>query len=151
MRYERSWHGDPVATSVCGWFDQEGGFIEDFGDRSWDRIDNRADRTDAAPATVKERIGHLEPVWAAHLGRRGPTQDRAVVEPAETEQTDFTDRPTWGSSIASILAGLWSRIRRHREIRRINAAWETIDNRTLEDIGVSRYEIEYARDARHWR
>jgi hypothetical protein len=34
--------------------------------------------------------------------------------------------------------------------RRIEAAWEMIDDRTLEDIGVTRYEIEHARDARHW-
>jgi uncharacterized protein YjiS (DUF1127 family) len=41
-------------------------------------------------------------------------------------------------------------MRREREIGRIRAAWETIDDRTLKDIGISRYEIEYARGARPW-
>jgi uncharacterized protein YjiS (DUF1127 family) len=50
-----------------------------------------------------------------------------------------------------MLTGLWSRIRRHREIHHIKAAWGMIDDRTLGDIGVSRYEIEYARDARYRR
>jgi uncharacterized protein YjiS (DUF1127 family) len=45
---------------------------------------------------------------------------------------------------------LWSRMLRGREIRRIRASWEAIDDRTLKDIGISRYEIEYARDPRHW-
>ena len=72
-------------------------------------------------------------------------------ERVETAQTDFTDRAAWGSSIASVPARLWSRIRRHRGIHRIKAAWETIDGRTIEDIGVSCYEIEFARDARRWR
>jgi uncharacterized protein YjiS (DUF1127 family) len=42
-------------------------------------------------------------------------------------------------------------IRHAREIGRIRAIWERIDDRTLKDIGVSRYEIEYAIEARHWR
>ena len=90
-----------------------------------------------------------------------PQQDDAIAAPirhwfdqkerVETAQTDFTDRAAWRSSIASILAKLWSRMRHHREIHRIKAAWETIDDRTIEDIGISRYEIEFARDARRWR
>jgi uncharacterized protein YjiS (DUF1127 family) len=150
MWYERPWHGNAVVTPVCGWSDHEDSVFEGFGGRSWDEADSRVDRVDAGSAAVKERIRHLEPVRAAYLGHRGPTQDRVVAERAETEQTDFTDRPTWSSSIASRLAGLWSRIRRHREICRIKAASGMIDDRTLTDIGVSRYEIEYSRDARHW-
>jgi uncharacterized protein YjiS (DUF1127 family) len=150
MQDERPRQGDAIAAPVRGWFDQEDGVFEGFGSWSWDRVDRCADRTDAGPA-IKERSRHLEPLRAAHLGHRCRTQDRVVAEPAETEQTDFTERPTWGISIASILAGLWSRIRRHREIHRIKAAWGMIDDRTLEDIGVSRYEIEYARDARYRR
>ena len=149
MPYERP-QGDAIAAPFRGWFDQEDGVSEGFGSWSWDQADRCADRTDAGPA-IKERSRHLELLRAAHLGHRCPTQDRVVAEPAEIEQTDFTDRPKWGSSIASILAGLWSRIRRHREIHRIKAAWGMIDDRTLEDVGVSRYEIEYARDARYRR
>jgi uncharacterized protein YjiS (DUF1127 family) len=54
-------------------------------------------------------------------------------------------------SITSILAGLWSTIRHQKEMRRIEAAWETIDDQTLQDIGLSHYELERARDPRHWR
>jgi uncharacterized protein YjiS (DUF1127 family) len=39
---------------------------------------------------------------------------------------------------------------REREIRRVAAAWEMIDDRTLKDIGIIRCEIEYGRNARHW-
>ena len=70
---------------------------------------------------------------------------------AENEHTNFVYRPTCSTSITSILAGLWSRIRRHREIHCIKAAWGMIDDRTLQDIGVSRCEIAYARDARYRR
>jgi uncharacterized protein YjiS (DUF1127 family) len=88
-----------------------------------------------------------------------PRQGDAIAAPArgwfaggaENEHTNLVYRPTCSTSIASILAWLWSRIRRHREIHRIKAAWGMIDDRTLEDIGLSRYEIEYARDARYRR
>ena len=51
-------------------------------------------------------------------------------------------------SIAAIVAGLWSRALREREIRHIRAACRTIDDRTLEDIGISRIEFQYAQDPR---
>jgi uncharacterized protein YjiS (DUF1127 family) len=38
---------------------------------------------------------------------------------------------------------------REREIRHISAAWDRIDDRTLRDIGISRYEIDYAKDPRN--
>jgi uncharacterized protein YjiS (DUF1127 family) len=50
-----------------------------------------------------------------------------------------------------MLGALWSSIRRRREMHRIEADWATIDDRTLQDIGVSRYELELVRDPRHWR
>ena len=70
---------------------------------------------------------------------------------AASDQADFADRRNWNISITSILAGLWSTIRHHQEMRRIEAAWETIDGRTLQDIGLSHYALERARDPRHWR
>src|SRR5215469_17826756 len=150
MWYERPWQGNAVPIPVGDWSDREDEVFEGFGGRSWDKTDSR-ERSDASPAAVKERVRYLEPVRAAHLAHRVATQERVVAERCETEQTDFTDRPTWNISIASILAGLWSRIRRHRELRRIKAAWGMIDDRTLDDIGVSRYQIEYPRNARHRR
>ena len=81
------------------------------------------------------------------LDSRSDGTDRWRVE------TATTDLPGWRASItpiASVVAGLWSRILRGREIRRIRAGWERVDDRTLKDIGISRYEIEYARDPRNW-
>jgi uncharacterized protein YjiS (DUF1127 family) len=50
----------------------------------------------------------------------------------------------WISFITSIVAKLWVRMAREREIRRmLRAAWATIDDRTLRDIGVSRLEMAY--------
>jgi uncharacterized protein YjiS (DUF1127 family) len=46
--------------------------------------------------------------------------------------------------IIPMLVRPWSRESRKREFARIRAAWKTIDDRMLRDIGVSRYEIEYA-------
>jgi uncharacterized protein YjiS (DUF1127 family) len=46
----------------------------------------------------------------------------------------------WISLITWIVAMLWLRMAREREMRRMRAAWATIDDRTLRDIGVSRWE-----------
>ena len=98
-------------------------------------------------------ILHLEFFEAVseHPDRRYRVRDRVVAGLAATGFTDFAARRRWITSVASFFAELWSRIRHAREIRRIRAVWETIDDRTLRDIGVSRYEIEYAREERHWR
>jgi len=146
MRYETPRQGHAIGTPISDWFNQEDGVFKGFGSWSLDQIDRWADRTDAGPAAIKERVRRLEPVPAAHLGHRCPTQNRVVAVRAETERTDFSDRPRWGSVMAAIFARLWSRIRRHREVHRINAAWGMVDDRTLEDIGVSRNEVEYVRD-----
>jgi uncharacterized protein YjiS (DUF1127 family) len=49
--------------------------------------------------------------------------------------------------IASIPARLWSKIRHERKCRRTIAALEALDDQTLKDIGVLRYDIE--QDVRH--
>ena len=69
------------------------------------------------------------------------------VDPVATE---LAPRDWRGTTIAATVAGLWSRVLHEREIRRIRAAWRTIDDRTLEDIGISRIEFEYAQDPRPW-
>jgi uncharacterized protein YjiS (DUF1127 family) len=90
------------------------------------------------------------------LGRRDPVKDRTTARRSEPARGDSARPhiPTHGrtgtTSVILILAGLWSRMLRKRESRRIRAAWETIDSHTLSDIGISRYEIEHAREARHW-
>ena len=50
----------------------------------------------------------------------------------------------WISLLTKIVAELWLRMARKREIRRMRTAWATIDDRTLRDIGVSRWEMAYA-------
>jgi len=95
---------------------------------------------------------HREFWWrtSEYPSRRGPAKDRPSARRADTAPTIFAGRSAWITSITSILTELRSRMLREREIRRIRAAWETIDDRTLKDIGISRCEIEYARDPRHW-
>ena len=82
--------------------------------------------------------------------RRVLGKDRPNGADADTASPDFAAWRAWITSIVSIVAGLWSKMRREREIRRITASWETIDDRTLKDIGICRHEIEYGRAARHW-
>ena len=57
------------------------------------------------------------------------------------------NRRRWIPLLFSIFGELRSRIHRGREIRRMNAAWAMVDDRTLNDIGTSRLEVEYAMDA----
>jgi uncharacterized protein YjiS (DUF1127 family) len=54
----------------------------------------------------------------------------------------------WISLITAIVAKLWLRMARDRQIRRMRTAWATIDDRTLRDIGVSRWEVAYAESKR---
>ena len=77
--------------------------------------------------------------------------DRTEGWCAETATTVLAGWRASITSIASVVARLLSRMLREREIRRIRASWEAIDDRTLRDIGISRYEVEYAGDPRHWR
>src|SRR6516165_7462251 len=74
------------------------------------------------------------------LNRSGETPDRC----------DLAKWRRWISLPTSILGELRSRIHRRWEIRRMNAAWAMVDDRTLNDIGTSRLYVEYAMDARHW-
>lgn len=49
----------------------------------------------------------------------------------------------WVGLIGAIVAELRWRWARKREMRRMRTAWATIDDRTLRDIGVSRWEVAY--------
>ena len=51
---------------------------------------------------------------------------------------------SWGRWISFIVVELWLRMVRGREIRRMRKAWATIDDRTLRDLGVSRWEMAHA-------
>jgi uncharacterized protein YjiS (DUF1127 family) len=73
-------------------------------------------------------------------------RDSKILESisSETLRTDHASWYRWMGMITPMLVRLWSRVSRKREFARIRAAWETIDDRMLRDVGVSRYEIEYA-------
>jgi uncharacterized protein YjiS (DUF1127 family) len=151
MRYERPWQGDAIATSVCARLDREDGIFEGFGGWPGLQVDGRAQRPDAEPAALRERTRYREPVSPGYPGHGNATQDCAFAEPAETPQNDAAGRPGWHIAITLMLGALWSSIRRRREMHRIEADWATIDDRTLQDIGVSRYGLELVRDPRDCR
>lgn len=126
MRFETEWPGDNVATPVCDTLDWEDAFLDGLGG-SWNQIDTRWYGVDPVSTAFAPRV------W------RGT---------ATAAPTRFEGWRRWVVSIAAIVAGLWSRVLREREIRRIRAAWRKMDDRTLKDIGISRIEFQYARDAR---
>jgi uncharacterized protein YjiS (DUF1127 family) len=77
-------------------------------------------------------------------------RDHLSGQRAETARTDLAGRRPWITSITSFFAELRSGMLRRREIRRVRAAWESLDDRTLTDIGISRHEIVFARHGKHW-
>ena len=86
-------------------------------------------------------------------GTRSPTDLRPNQSGEAPDRCDLAKSPhrrRWMSLLASPLGELRSRMHRRREIRRIDAAWALVDDRTLTDIGTSRLELGYAMDARHW-
>ena len=126
MRFESEWPGDNVAPPVCDTYDREDALLDRLGCGS-NRIDTRWDGVDPVPTAF------------------APREWRGTAIAAPTKFGVWRRRV---GSIAAIVAGLWSGVLREREIRRIRAAWRAIDDRTLADIGISRIEFEYARDAR---
>jgi uncharacterized protein YjiS (DUF1127 family) len=175
MQFESQWPGDAIAAPSCPTDDREDAGFErrpqcaavNWGIRHdepvrWLSDPNPWGRRVAAltPSVINLAIEGLA-LSAATLHpeffplgkpdhRGDPGTDRPNGREADTAPTNFAVWLAWISSIVSMVAGLWSKMRRGREIRRITAAWETIDDRTLKDIGICRYEIEYGRNARHW-
>ena len=76
------------------------------------------------------------------LNQSGEARDRCNLAKS-------SHRRSWTGILSSILGRLRSRMQRRREIRRISAAWTMVDDWLLKDIGISRLEVEYARDTRH--
>ena len=126
MSSETEWPGYNVAAPVYGTYNWEEGSLDSLGG-SWSRFDTRRDGVDPVPTAFAP----------------GDWRGRATAA-----STKFGGWRRWVGSIAAIVAGLWSRALREREIGRIRAAWRTIDDRTLEDIGISRIEFQYAQDPR---
>ena len=83
-------------------------------------------------------------------GTRSPTDlrlNQGGEAPDRWNLAKSPNRRRWIPLLSSIFGQLRSRIHRIREIRRMNAAWAMVDDRTLNDIGTSRLEVEYAMDA----
>jgi len=81
---------------------------------------------------------------------RSPTDLRLNQSGEAPDRCNLAKSPNrrrWIPRRFSIFGELRSRIHRGREIRRMNAAWAMLDDRTLNDIGTSRLEVEYAMDA----
>jgi uncharacterized protein YjiS (DUF1127 family) len=126
MRSESQCPGEAIAAPICGTYNLDDAFIEGLSG---------------------ELVIDLAPLSAAPSSQR--RLPRACVN-ADDAPTNLAGWRAWITSISSVVAELWSKMRRDREIRRIRAAWEMVDDRTLKDIGVSRYEIQYGMNARHW-
>jgi uncharacterized protein YjiS (DUF1127 family) len=87
-----------------------------------------------------------------HVSRGNPAEDPPCGRHAGDRRLSPPFRQRGGpiAWATSLLAKLWSRVLRAREIRRMRAGWETFDDRMLNDIGVSRCEIDLImRHGRH--
>jgi uncharacterized protein YjiS (DUF1127 family) len=144
MLFETEPPGDTIAAPICLTNDREDAL-------SRNRVDSHSDQADAEPTAVLLEDWR-DTVIKPAAGCSAPSSQRQLPRAGGNTDTAPADFARWRAcinSIASIVAELWSRMRRERQIRRIGAAWGTIDDRTLKDIGISRYEIEYARDPRY--
>ena len=59
--------------------------------------------------------------------------------------------PTWVRFLARLTRTFVERVRRRRELRRLRAAWDMVDDRTFEDIGLSRCAVAQLGGERLWR
>lgn len=151
MEFESQWPGDAIAAPFCPAYDREDAFFESLDGRSWARFDKRSEQLDTAPTAVLPQDWPDTAINPA-LPSSAPSSWRLLQLPGvntETAPRDFGGWRAWVIASVSSVVELWSRMLREREIRRTRAAWERVDDRTLKDIGITRYEIEYGRDVRH--
>jgi uncharacterized protein YjiS (DUF1127 family) len=111
------------------------------------------------------QVGYDDPVEELAREGRSETQKRLLLSPpgqssawGDVKPDDLarsgsegTDLPSWRARAASLPAKLWSSVRRQGRIRQMRVGWDAIDNHTLRDIGLSRYEIDLLLGkARRW-
>jgi hypothetical protein len=118
MQFESEWPDHATAGPLCPEHDREALFFERLGGRSRCRVYSRGDEAAADQTAVVAR-------------------HRRDAMPA-SEPNNWVRRI---ATVISLAINLWSGIR-HRESRSTKATWETIDDRILRDLGLSRYEIE---------
>jgi hypothetical protein len=106
----------------------------------------------AAPVWVTD---DLEDEMFTSLGdrMRSPTDLRVNQSSEAPDRCDLAKAcywPRWIGMLTATLRQLGSRMHRRRKIGCTSAAWMMVNDRLLKDIGISRIEVEYARDAQHW-
>jgi uncharacterized protein YjiS (DUF1127 family) len=87
-----------------------------------------------------------------HVSRGNPAEDPPCGRHAGDRRLSPPFRQRGGpiAWVTSLFVKLWSGVLRAREIRRMRAGLETLDDRMLNDIGVSRCEIDLiVRHGRH--
>ena len=109
---------------------------------------------DASAAPVLVADDPEDEMFTDLVDRMRSTTDLRLNQSGEApDRCDLAKSPhrrRWIVLLTSVVGELRSRIHRKREIRRMNAAWAMVDDRTLNDIGTSRLDVEYAMEARHW-
>ncbi len=70
------------------------------------------------------------PLW-------GEAKSTGVARP----RSEGTAQPGWRAWAAALPARVWSSLRRRARLRRLQVGWDALDERTLRDIGICRYEI----------
>jgi uncharacterized protein YjiS (DUF1127 family) len=112
----------------------------------------QASRADLAPP--RRDVDGRHPIRMSRSRRkcRSIPRSRTPETPArvETARADFIGWRKWITPIKSVLTGLWPRKHHARKVAHIRADWESLDDRTLNDIGISRSEIEYLKHEWHW-
>jgi len=81
------------------------------------------------------------PLQEQHAGPRPTSRSHEAYRIAKRPRPAVL--APWGRRIASPIVACWSWFRREREIRAAIAAWESLDDWMLRDIGVPRGRIEH--------
>jgi hypothetical protein len=75
-----------------------------------------------------------------------PSRQRQPAVDGPTERVGYPEtaranRRRWNERAIALLEGLRSSVRRRRETSRMKTDWQSIDDRTLKDIGLTRHEV----------
>jgi uncharacterized protein YjiS (DUF1127 family) len=113
-----------------------------YPELQWPLIDHlyQRDSAEGTPPQERRAIAKDRVQPGGHPPRvadRGDLPGRPVAPAAPAGRSI----PAWIPSLASLPGLLWRRLRREREMRRDLAELKTLDDRTLKDIGLSRYDI----------
>jgi uncharacterized protein YjiS (DUF1127 family) len=134
MQFESQWPGDATAAPACTFYSRDDavyvGHPGEFG------VPRGSGKRQAFDEDNNDREGH-----------RSGDPTSCIPQPSAGILAGWRARIV---SIASIPVGLWRAMLFKSESRRMRAAWEALDDRTLRDIGISRCEIEHATHGRRW-